>query len=203
MAGKRGSGCSSNQAARTKAAERRERCRRYAVAAAGISCPVAQVSNDLSRGCDSSHKRIRHGDDLGKMAVQNSLASDDLLDELIKQQQFIARLEKLLQQSNASVEKSTGLIVRSVCENEKLLNELDQKDREAARLKNLYEESHALVQKLSGEVGQLMDEKAEVLVKYKSLVEDSFAAVEESYEATKKEIEDVLAHQPIKNVAGV
>ena len=203
MAGKRASGCSSNQAARTKAAERRERCRHYAVAAAGISCPVAQVSNDLSRGGESSHKRIRHGDDLGKMAVQNSLASDDLLDELIKQQQFIARLEKLLQQSNASVEKSTGLIVRSVCENEKLLNELDQKDREAARLKNLYEQSHALVQKLSGEVGQLMDEKAEVLVKYKSLVEDSFAAVEESYEATKKEIEDVLAHQPIKNVAGV
>ena len=101
------------------------------------------------------------------------------------------------------MEKSTGLIVQSVCENEKLLNELDQKDREAARLKNLYEQSHALVQKLSGEVGQLMDENAGVLVKYKSLVEDSFAAVEESYEATKKEIEDVLAHQPIKNVAGV
>ena len=101
------------------------------------------------------------------------------------------------------MEKSTGLIVRSVCENEKLLNELDQKYREAARLKNLYEESHAFVQKLSDEVGQLMDEKAEVLVNYKSLVEDSFAAMEESYEATKKEIEDVLGHQPIKNVAGV
>ena len=99
------------------------------------------------------------------------------------------------------MEKSTGLIVRSVCENEKLLNELDQNEREAALLKNLYEGSHALVQKLSGEVGQLMDEKGEVLVKYKSLVEDSFAAVEESYEATKKEIQDVLAHQPIKNVA--
>ena len=67
----------------------------------------------------------------------------------------------------------------------------------------MYEQSYALVQKLSGEVGQLMDEKAEVLVKYKSLVEDSFADVEESYEATKKEIEDVLTHQPIKNVAGV
>ena len=91
------------------------------------------------------------------------------------------------------MEKSTGLIVRSLCENEKLLNELNKKDREATRLKNLYEESHELVQKLSGEVGQLMDEKAEVLVKYKSLVEDSFAAVEESYEATK-EIEDVLSH---------
>ena len=90
---------------RTKAAERRERCCRYAIAATGISCPVAQVSNDLSRGCDSSHKRLRHGDDLGKMAVHNSLASYDLLDELIKQQQFIARLEKLLQQSNASMEK--------------------------------------------------------------------------------------------------
>jgi len=97
MAGKRGSGCSSNHAARTKAAERRERCRRDAVAAAGISCPVAQVSNDLSRGGESSHKRIRHGDDLGKMAVPNSLASDDVLDELIKQQQFIARIEKLVQ----------------------------------------------------------------------------------------------------------
>ena len=86
MAGKRGYGCSSNQAGRTKAAERRERCRRYAVAAAGISCPIAQVSNDLSCGSDSSHKRVRHGDDLGKMVVHNSLASDDLLDELIKQQ---------------------------------------------------------------------------------------------------------------------
>ena len=62
-----------------------------------ISCPVAQVSNDLSRGGESPHKRIRHGDDLGKMAVPNSLASDDVLDELIKQQQFIARLEKLVQ----------------------------------------------------------------------------------------------------------
>ena len=101
------------------------------------------------------------------------------------------------------MEKSTGLIVRSVRENEKLLNELDQKEWEAARLKNLYEESHALVQKLLSEVGQLMDEKAEVLVKYKSLVEDSFAAVEEIYEPMKKEIEDVLAHQPINNVAGV
>ena len=59
------------------------------------------------------------------MAVPNSLANDDVLDELIKQQQFIALLEKLVQQSNAFVEKSTGLIVRSVCENEKLLNELD------------------------------------------------------------------------------
>ena len=46
------------------------------------------------------------------------------------------------------MEKSTGLIVRYVCENEKLLNELDQKEWEATRLKNLYEESHALVQKL-------------------------------------------------------
>ena len=96
MAAKRGSGCSSNHAARTKAAERRERCRRYVVAAAGISCPVAQVSNDLSRGGESSHKPILHGDDLGKMVVLNSLANDDVLDELIKQQQFIARLEKLL-----------------------------------------------------------------------------------------------------------
>ena len=91
------------------------------------------------------------------------------------------------------MEKSAGLIVRSLCENEKLLNKLDQKDREAARLKNLYEQSHALVQKLSGEVGQLMDENVGVLIKYKSVVEDSFAAVEESYEATK-EIEDVLSH---------
>ena len=82
--------------------ERRKRCGRYAVAAAGISCPVSQVSNDLSHGGESSHKRIHHGDDLGKMVVLNSLVSDDVLDELIKQQQFIARLEKLVQQSNAS-----------------------------------------------------------------------------------------------------
>ena len=60
-----------------------------------------------------------------------------------------------------------------------------------------------MVQKLSGEVEQLMDEKAEVLVKYKSLVEDSYAAVKEGHEVTKKQIEDALAHQPIKNVAGV
>ena len=74
---------------------------------------------------------------------------------------------------------------------------------QASRWKKLYEQSHALVQKLSGEAGELMDERAEVLVKYKSLVEDSFAAVKEGHEVTKKEIEDVLAHQPIKNVAGV
>ena len=108
-----------------------------------------------------------------------------------------------MQQSNASLEKSIGLIFRSLCENEKLLNELDQKDQEAARLKNMYEQSHALVYKLSGEVGELMDEKAEVLIKYKSLVEDSYAAVKKGHEATKKQIEDALAHQLIKNVAGV
>ena len=60
------------------------------------------------------------------------------------------------------------------------------------------------MQKLSGEAEQLMDEKAEVLVKYKSLVEDSYAAVKEGHEAMKKkQIEDALTHQPIKNVAGV
>ena len=52
-------------------------------------------------------------------------------------------------------------------------------------------------------MGQLMDEKAKVLVKYKSLDEDSYAAAKEGHEAMKKEIEDALAHQPIKNVAGV
>ena len=59
------------------------------------------------------------------------------------------------------------------------------------------------MQKLSGEAGELMDEKAEVLVKYKSLVEDSFATVKEGHEATKKNIEDVLTHQSIQKVAGV
>lgn len=104
-------------------------CRRYAVAASGMSCPVAQVSNHLSRAGDFSRKRIRHGDDLREMAVPKSLASDDVLDELIKMEEFIARLQKLLQQSDASVEKSTGLIFRALGENEKLANELDQKEQ--------------------------------------------------------------------------
>jgi hypothetical protein len=125
MASKRGSGWTNNQATRTKAAERRERCRSYVVAATGMSCPIAHVSNDLSRAGDCSHKRICHGDDLSEMAVPKSLASEDMLDELIKQQEFIARLQKLLQQSDALVEKSTGLIFRAVGENEKLANELD------------------------------------------------------------------------------
>ena len=82
-------------------------------------------------------------------------------------------------------------------------------------MKNLYEQSHALVQKLSGEVGQLMDENAGVLVKYKILVEDCVAAVEESYEATKKEgfyeknpgreipIQQMMGKEPTENSKGV
>jgi hypothetical protein len=59
------------------------------------------------------------------------------------------------------------------------------------------------VEKLKGVAEELMDEKAKLLVKYKCLVEDSFAAVKESHEATKKEIEEIRAQKLIKMVAGV
>lgn len=59
------------------------------------------------------------------------------------------------------------------------------------------------MEKLKGLADELMDENAELLVKYKCLVEDSIAAVKEGHEATKKEIEEIRAQQLIKKVAGV
>ena len=103
-------------------------------------------------------------------------------------------MEKLLEKSDASVEKVSGLIP---C----LANELHKKNEEAVRWMKLHDKSCALVRKLEAVVEKLMDEKAKLLVKHERLVEESVAAVEQQVEAMKKEIEELRAEQPRKKVA--
>ena len=103
-------------------------------------------------------------------------------------------MQKLLEKSDASVEKATGLISR-------LANELHKKNEEAARWMKLHEKSSALVTKLEAVVEELMDENAKLLAKHKRLVEDSATTVEQQVEAMKKEIEELHAVQPRKKDA--
>jgi hypothetical protein len=111
MTGRRSFGWTYNQTAKTKAAEALERSRREAAAAAEMSGHVAEPSNELSRASEGSHKRTRRAGDHDELVLLKSLASDDdILASLIKQQELVYGLMKLLKISDASVDKATGLV---------------------------------------------------------------------------------------------
>ena len=106
MTGRRSLGWTYNQAAKTKAAEALERSRREAAAIAEMSRRTAEPSNELSRAGEGSHKRIRRIEDRDELALPKSLASDnDILAGLIKQQELVDGLMKLLKISDASVDQ--------------------------------------------------------------------------------------------------
>ena len=77
MTGRRSLGWTYNQAAKTKATEALERSRREAAAAAEMSRPAAEPSNELSRAREGSHKRIRGVGHCDESAFLKSFAGDD------------------------------------------------------------------------------------------------------------------------------
>ena len=111
MTGRRSLGWSYNQAAKTKAAEALERSRRETAAATEMSRRAVEPSNKLSWACVGSHKRTLRIGDRNELALLKSLAGDDdILTGLIKQQELVDGLMKLLEISDATVEKATSLI---------------------------------------------------------------------------------------------
>ena len=72
MTGRRSSGWTYNQAAKTQAAEALERSRREAAAAAEMSRRAAEPSNELSRAREGSHKYTRHAGDRDELALLKS-----------------------------------------------------------------------------------------------------------------------------------
>ena len=107
MTRRRSFGWTYNQAAKTKAAEALERSHREAVAATQMYWCATEPSNELSRAREGSHKRTRPVGDRDEMALLKSLAGDDdILPGLIKQQELVDGLMKLLEISDASVDKA-------------------------------------------------------------------------------------------------
>ena len=133
MTGRRSLGWPYNQATKTNAAEALERSRRQAAAIAEMSWRAVEPSNEISRAYEGSHKRTRRVGDRDELALLKSLAgNDDILAGLIKQQELVDGLMKLLEISDASVEKATGLIEQLMGDNAKLLKALAEKEEEAA-----------------------------------------------------------------------
>ena len=83
-----------------------------------MSRRAAEPSNELSRAHEGSHKRTRRIGDRNELALLKSLAGDDdILAGLIKQQELVDGLMKLLKISDASVDKATGLFEQLMGDN--------------------------------------------------------------------------------------
>ena len=198
MTGRRSLGWTYNQAAKTKAAEALERSRREAAAAAEMSRCAAEPSNELSRAREGSHKRTGRIGDRDELAFLKSFASDDdILAGLIKQQELVDGLMKLLKISDASVDKATGLVEQLMGDNAKLLKLVAEKEEEAAGWKMLHEQSSASEMTLKAVVEELMGGLRKLRIEREQEVEESVAAFKQSREELKKELEDFAARRSI------
>ena len=122
MTGRRSLGWTYNQAAKTKATEALERSCREAAATADMSRRAGKPSNELSWACEGSHKCIRsvgHRDEL--VFLKSFAGDDDILAGVTKQQELVDSLMRLLEISDASVDKATGLVEQLMGDNAKLL----------------------------------------------------------------------------------
>ena len=135
MTDRRSFGWTYNQVAKIKGAEALERSRREAAAAAAaeMSGCAAEPSNELSRACEGSHKRTPHVGHHDELAfLESSADDDDILAGVIKQQELVDGLMKLLEISDASVDKVTGLVEQLMGDNAKILKALAEKEEETA-----------------------------------------------------------------------
>lgn len=177
MTGRRSFGCAYNQAPKTKAA----------AAAVEMSQHVAKPSNKLSRAREGSHKRTRRVGDHDELALLKSLAGDnDILTGLIKQQELVDGLMKLLEINDASVDKATGLVEQLMGDNAKLLKVLAEKEEEAAGWKMLHEKSSASGMTLTMVVEELMGDLRKLRIERGQEVEESVAAFKQSCEELRK-----------------
>ena len=142
-----------------------------------MSRRAAEPSNELSWAREGSHKRTRRVGDRDELALLKSLASDNnILAGLIKQQEMVNGLMKLLEISDASVEK----------------------EEEATGWKMLHEQSSASGMMLTAVIEELMGDLRKLRIEREQEVEESVAAFKQSREELKKELEDVIARRSIK-----
>ena len=162
-----------------------------------MSRRAAEPSNELSRAREGSHKRARRISNRDELALLKSLAgNDDILASLIKQQELVDGLMKLLEISDASVDKATGLVEQLKGEKGKLLKALTGKEEEAASWKMLHEQSSASEMTLKAVVEELMGGLRKLRIEREQEVEESVAAFKQSREELK-ELEDFAARRSI------
>ena len=122
---------------------------------------------------------------------------DDILTGLIKQQELVDGLMKLLEIGDASVDKVTGLIEQLMGDNAKLLKALAEKEEEAAGWKMLYEQSRESEMTMKAVVEELMGGLRKLRIEREQEVEESMAAFKQSLEELKKELEDFAVRRSI------
>ena len=104
---------------------------------------------------------------------------------------------KLLEISDASVDKATGLVEQLMGDNAKLLKLVAEKEEEAAGWKMLHEQSSASEMMLKAVVEELMGGLRKLRIECKQEVEESVATFKQSHEELKKELVDVIARRSI------
>ena len=90
------------------------------------------------------------------MFLKSFTGDDDILASVTTQQELVDGLMKLLEISDASVDKATGLVEQLMGENAKLLKVLAEKEEEAAHWKMLHEQSSASGMTLTTVIEELM-----------------------------------------------
>ena len=104
---------------------------------------------------------------------------------------------KLLNISDASVDKETGLVEQLMDDNAKLLKLVAEKEEEAAGWKMLHEQSSALEMTMKAVVEELMGGLSKLRIKREQEVEESMADFKQSCEELKKELQDFAARRSI------
>ena len=102
---------------------------------------------------------------------------------------------KLLEISDASVDKATGLVEQLMGDNAKLLKLVAEKEEEATGWKMLHEQSSASEMTLKAVVEELMGGLRKLRIEREQEVEESVAAFKQSREELKKELEHVVARR--------
>ena len=105
---------------------------------------------------------------------------------------------KLLEISDASVDKATGLIEQLMDDNVKLLKLVAEKEVEAAGWKMLHEQRSALGMTQKAVVEELMGDLRKLRIERGQEVEESVVAFKQSREELKDELEDVIARRSIE-----
>ena len=105
---------------------------------------------------------------------------------------------KLLEISDASIEKAASLIVRLMDDNAKLHKELAKKEEETDSWKNLHDKSGVSGMTMKVVVEELMDDLKKLHIEPELQVEESLAAVKQSNEDVKKEMEALRAQRSIE-----
>ena len=100
---------------------------------------------------------------------------------------------KLLEISDASADKATGLSGKLMGDNAKLLKALTETEEEAVGWKKLHEQRSGSGMTLKAVVEELMGDLRKLRIEREQEVEESVAAFKQSREELKKELEDVVA----------